>query len=100
MALVEIGALEAIRRDHQIELAAQETGRNPLTCGVPLNRMIGRAFREDEVALPGGRLNLPCAYLDKLPGEPPFGPLTNRSGLDGMIAKGGTITSPGRITLI
>ena len=91
VTLIEIETLEAIERDHKIDLPPQDTRRNLLTRGVPLNHLVGRAFRVGEVELFGGRLNVPCVYLDKLLGKPLFGPLTNRSGLNCIIAKGGVI---------
>lgn len=98
VTLIEIETLEAIWRDHGIELPPQETRRNLLTRGVPLNHLVGRAFRVGGVELFGGRLNVPCVYLDKLLGKPLFGPLTNRSGLNCMIIKGGVIRPGDLIT--
>jgi len=98
VTLIEIETLEAIQRDHQIELPPHETRRNLLTRGVPLNHLVGQHFRVGEVELFGGRLNVPCAYLDKLLDKPLFGPLTNRSGLNCMIIKGGVIRPGDAIT--
>lgn len=98
VTLIEVETLEAIQRDHGIELPPQDTRRNLLTRGVPLNHLVGKAFRVGEVELFGGRLNVPCVYLDKLLGKPLFGPLTNRSGLNCMITKGGVIRPGDAIT--
>jgi MOSC domain-containing protein YiiM len=43
------------------------------------------------VVLVGGRLNVPCQYLEDLLGKKVFKPLINRSGLNCLIVKGGTI---------
>jgi MOSC domain-containing protein YiiM len=64
---------------------------------VPLNHLVGRQFRVGTVLLFGGRLNVPCAYLDELLGKPLFGPLTNRSGLNCRIIEGGVIRPGDRI---
>lgn len=98
VTLIEGETLEAIQRDHGIELAPHETRRNLLTRGVPLNHLVGHVFRVGEVELFGGRLNVPCVYLDKLLGKPLFGPLTNRSGLNCTITKGGVIRPGDAIT--
>jgi MOSC domain-containing protein YiiM len=91
ITLIEIEAIEAIVRDHRIPLAAQETRRNLTTRGAPLNHLVGRRFRVGEAILRGERLNVPCKYLDGLLGRQLFGPLTNRSGLNCTIVRGGLI---------
>jgi MOSC domain-containing protein YiiM len=91
VTLIEMETIEAIVRDHRIPLVPQETRRNLTTRGVPLNHLVGRRFRVGEVVLNGERLNVPCKYLDGLLGRELFGPLTNRSGLNCTIVKGGTI---------
>jgi MOSC domain-containing protein YiiM len=91
ITLIEMEAIEAIVRDHRIPLAAQETRRNLTTRGAPLNHLVGRRFRVGEAILHGERLNVPCKYLDGLLGRELFGPLTNRSGLNCTIVRGGVI---------
>jgi MOSC domain-containing protein YiiM len=97
VTLIEEETLVALKRDHGIELAPEETRRNLLTRAVPLNHLVGRQFRVGAVLLYGGRLNVPCAYLDELLGKPLFGPLTNRSGLNCRIIEGGVIRPGDRI---
>ena len=74
--------LEALARDHGLALAPEESRRNLTVRGVPLNHLVGREFRVGEVVLFGGRLNVPCQYLDDLLGRKLFKPLMNRSGLN------------------
>jgi MOSC domain-containing protein YiiM len=45
----------------------------------------------------GGRLNVPCRYLEDLVGKKVFKPLLNRSGLNCRIVIGGTIRAGDRI---
>jgi MOSC domain-containing protein YiiM len=52
---------------------------------------VGRYFQVGGCVLYGGRLNVPCAYLQELLGRPVFRPLIHRSGLNGRIVVGGTI---------
>ncbi len=91
VTLIEIETIEAIRRDHGIALEPHETRRNLTTRGVPLNHLVGQRFRVGEVILYGGRLNVPCKYLDELLDRPLFNPLLNRSGLNCQIVRGGHI---------
>lgn len=91
VTLIEIETIEAIRRDHGIALEPHETRRNLTTRGVPLNHLVGQRFRVGEVILYGGRLNVPCKYLDELLDRPLFNPLLNRSGLNCQIVRGGRI---------
>ena len=91
VTLIEAETLEALQRDHGIDLPPHETRRNLTTAGVPLNHLVGREFRVGDAVLLGGRLNMPCLYLETLLGKPVFKPLVNRSGLNCRILRGGTI---------
>jgi MOSC domain-containing protein YiiM len=91
VTLIEMETLDALARDHGIDLPPHETRRNLTVAGVPLNHLVGREFRVGDVVLVGGRLNVPCLYLEDLLGKPVFKPLINRSGLNCRIVKGGTI---------
>jgi MOSC domain-containing protein YiiM len=46
----------------------------------------------------GGRLNVPCRYLEDLTGKKVFKPLLNRSGLNCRIVVGGTVRPSDPIT--
>src|ERR1700733_10716019 len=89
--LIEIEVLEALARDRGIELAPHEHRRNLTTHGVPLSHLVGQYFRIGHCVLYGGRLNVPCLYLEELLGKKVFKPLLNRSGLNCRIIVGGTI---------
>jgi MOSC domain-containing protein YiiM len=91
VTLIEAETLEALARDHGIELAPAEHRRNLTTRGVPLNHLVGRYFRVGECVLFGGRLNVPCRYLEDLVGKQVFKPLLNRSGLNCRIVVGGVV---------
>ncbi len=91
VTLIEAEALEALRRDHGVDLKVEEHRRNLTTEGVPLNHLVGRRFAVGAVVLEGGRLNVPCQYLADLTGKKVFKPLINRSGLNCRIVEGGTI---------
>lgn len=91
VTLIEAETLEALARDHQIELSPGEHRRNLTAGGVPVNHLVGRYFRVGECVLYGGRLNVPCRYLEDLVGKKVFKPLLNRSGLNCRIVVGGVI---------
>lgn len=91
ITLIEQETLEALARDHGIELAPHEHRRNLTTRGVPLNHLVGRYFGIGECVLYGGRLNVPCRYLEDLLGKKVFKPLLNRSGLNCRVVRGGAV---------
>jgi MOSC domain-containing protein YiiM len=97
VTLIEIEVLEAIARDRGIELSASEHRRNLTTRGVPLGHLVGQYFRVGDCVLYGGRMNVPCLYLETLLGKKVFKPLINRSGLNCRIILGGVIRNHARI---
>ena len=97
VTLMEAEVLEAIARDRSIELAPHEHRRNLTTRGVPLGHLVGEYFRIGECVLYGGRLNVPCLYLENVTGKKVFKPLLNRSGLNCRIVVGGIIHMKDRI---
>jgi MOSC domain-containing protein YiiM len=97
VTLIEVEVLEALARDRGIALAPHEHRRNLTTRGVPLGHLVGHYFRIGDCVLYGGRMNVPCLYLETLLGKKVFKPLINRSGLNCRIVLGGTIRSHARI---
>jgi MOSC domain-containing protein YiiM len=91
VTLIEAETLQALARDHGVDLAPHEHRRNLTTRGVPLNHLVGQYFRLGACVLYGGRLNVPCRYLEDLLGKKVFKPLLNRSGLNCRIVVGGAI---------
>ncbi|MGH8737474.1 MAG: MOSC domain-containing protein, partial [Burkholderiales bacterium] len=59
ITFIEQETLDALARDHGIELAPHEHRRNLTSRGVPLNHLVGCYFRVGECVLYGGRLNVP-----------------------------------------
>jgi MOSC domain-containing protein YiiM len=97
VTLIEIEAIEALKRDYEIELNAKDSRRNIATRGVALNHLIGREFKVGGVTLRGSRLCDPCSHLEKLTAKGVMRSLIHRGGLraeiltDGMIGVGDTI---------
>jgi MOSC domain-containing protein YiiM len=91
VTLIAQEVLDTIARDTGIVLRPEETRRNIVVRGVPLNELVGVTFRVGDVLLVGGRLNVPCRYLERLIDKPVFDPLTGRSGLNCRIVEGGIV---------
>lgn len=66
VTLIEIEAIEALKRDYGIELTARDSRRNIATRGVPLNHLVGREFKVGGATLHGILLCEPCSHLEKL----------------------------------
>jgi MOSC domain-containing protein YiiM len=97
VTLIEAEVLEALARDRSVELAPHEHRRNLTTRAVPLNHLVGQYFRIGDCVLYGGRLNVPCLYLENLLAKKVFKLLLNRSGLNCRIIVGGIIRTHDRI---
>jgi MOSC domain-containing protein YiiM len=91
ITLFEAETLEALQRDHGIELTASEHRRNVTTRGVPLNHLVGRRFRVGAAVLEATRLSTPCVHVEEVTGKAIFKALINRSGLNAKILIGGSV---------
>ncbi|MEZ4448416.1 MAG: MOSC domain-containing protein [Nannocystaceae bacterium] len=91
VTLLEEETVEALRRDHEIDVTPILLRRNLLTRGVPLNHLIGRRFRVGRVVLEGTELCEPCQYLADLIGHPVLKPLLHRGGIRAAIVEGGEL---------
>ena len=98
VTLIEIEAIEALKRDYGIDLPAGDARRNIVTRGVPLNHLVGRDFLVGSVRLHGAYLCEPCSHLARLTSEKASRALVHRGGLrcdvltEGVIRAGDTIT--------
>lgn len=91
VTLIEIEAIEAMKRDYDVEIAPGESRRNIVTRGVPLNHLVGREFKVGEVTLRGIRLCEPCSHLEGLSQKGVQRGLIHRGGLRAHILTGGII---------
>ena len=91
ITLIEREAVDAARREYDIELQEHEARRNVVTEGVPLNHLVGRTFRVGDVVLRGFKLSEPCAYLEGLTRSGVRRALVHRAGLRAEILEGGVI---------
>ena len=100
LTLIEAEAIEALRRDYQIDLTAGEARRNIVTRNVPLNHLVGREFAIGDVRIRGIRLCEPCDHLQKVTGKLVIKGLLHRGGLRAQILTQGTIRVGDTISFI
>jgi MOSC domain-containing protein YiiM len=93
VTLIEMEALEAIRREYEISLEPAQARRNLVTRGVPLNHLIGREFAVGNVVLRGLRPCEPCGHLEKLTIKGIEKSLRHRGGLRAQVIQGGILRS-------
>lgn len=91
ITLIEREALEALRRDYEIDLAEHETRRNLTIEGIALNHLVEREFTVGPVRLRGLQLCEPCGHLEEKTGKPVRKGLTHRGGLRCEILSEGVI---------
>ena len=92
-------AIEALKRDYQVELASGDARRNIVTRNVPLNHLVGMEFAIGEVRIRGIRLCEPCDHLQKVTGKSVIKGLLHRGGLRAQILTPGTISVGDKITI-
>ncbi len=91
VTLIEIEAIEALKRDYKVELSPGDSRRNIVTRGVPLNHLVGREFRVGGVILRGLRLCEPCSHLEGLTHPGVLRGLVHRGGLRAAVFSEGMI---------
>lgn len=91
LTLIEIEAIEALKRDYNVEIAPGDARRDVVTRGVALNHLVGREFHIGEVRVRGIRLCEPCSHLAKLTYDSVMLGLVHRGGLRAQILSDGII---------
>ena len=91
VTLVEIEAIEAVRRDYKIPLDQGETRRNLITQDVALNHLVGKTFRVGEVIMQGIRLCEPCSHLAELTQQAVLPAFVHRGGLRAQVLTEGNL---------
>ena len=97
LTLIEAEAIEAMKRELNVEYGLSDSRRNVVTRGVPLNHLVGREFWIGDVKARGLKLCEPCSHLQKLTHEKVLPGLVHRGGLraqilsEGMIRVGQTV---------
>ena len=91
ITLIEIEAIQALERDHNLNINPGDARRNIVTSGVALNHLVGLDFNVGQVTLRGLRLCEPCAHLAGLTQEKVLPGLVHRGGLRAQILTEGVI---------
>lgn len=91
LTLIEAEAVEAMKRELDVDYGLGDSRRNVVTRGVPLNHLVGKEFWIGEVKARGLRLCEPCKHLQKLSHEKVLPGLVHRGGLRAQILIEGTI---------
>ena len=91
LTLIEIEAVEAMKRELEVDYGMGDSRRNVVTRGVPLNHLVGKEFWIGDVKARGLRLCEPCSHLQKLSHEKVLPGLIHRGGLRAQILTEGTI---------
>lgn len=66
LTLIEQESLDALSREHGVQLTPIECRRNLVTSGIRLNVLVGKRFRVGDVECEGIRLCPPCNHLEEL----------------------------------
>jgi MOSC domain-containing protein YiiM len=98
LTLIEVEAIDAIKREYDVDLAPGEARRNLVTRDVPLNHLVGREFSIGEVRIRGIRLCEPCSHLQALTNLPVIKGLRHRGGLRAQILSEGVIRVGDRVS--
>lgn len=91
VTLIEIEAIEAMRRDYEVDIDPGDARRNIVTRGISLNHLVGKDFRIGEVRLRGVRLCEPCSHLESLSKPGVRDGLVHRGGLRAGILEEGIL---------
>jgi MOSC domain-containing protein YiiM len=98
LTLIEVEAIDALKREYGVELTPGEARRNLVTRGVPLNHLVGREFTIGDVRIRGIRLCEPCSHLQALTKRPVIKGLRHRGGLRAQILSEGVIKVGDRVS--
>jgi MOSC domain-containing protein YiiM len=91
LTLIEAEAIDAMKRELDVDYGLSDSRRNIVTRGVPLNHLVGKEFWVGEVKARGIMLCEPCAHLQKLTIKQVLPGLVHRGGLRAQILTEGSI---------
>lgn len=97
LTLIEAEAVEALQREHGVELQAGDARRNVVTRGIDLNALVGRSFQVGEVTCYAQRLAEPCSWLQSLTPPGTLRGLVHRGGLRADILASGVVVLGDRV---
>lgn len=91
ITFIEREAIAQANDTYDLGMSEEETRRNVVVEGVPLNHLVGAEFLVGDVRFRGFDLSEPCVYLEQLTGKPARKALLHRGGLRAEILEGGPI---------
>ena len=91
VTFIELEAVEAIRREHGVDLRDGRSRRNIVTSGGSLANLNGKTFRMGDAEVWGARECAPCRHLERLLSAELMESMKGRGGLRGNIREGGVI---------
>jgi MOSC domain-containing protein YiiM len=91
VTLIEQEAVDAIHREHGIDLHEGRSRRNVVTVGIRLAELIGKTFRVGGAVLRGVRLAEPCRYLERRTAPGIMEAMKGRGGLRADVLRGGVV---------
>src|ERR1700674_2111497 len=91
LTLIKAEAIEAMKRELDVNYGLGDSRRNVVTRGVPLNHLVGKEFWVGDVKARGLKLCEPCSHLQKLSDEKVLPGLVHRGGLRAQVLSEGTI---------
>ena len=91
VSLIEQEVIDAVARDHGIDLGAGRSRRNIVTRGVALAELVGKTFRVGDALLRGVRPAAPCMYLERRTAPGLMSALRGRGGLRADVIEGGVV---------
>ena len=92
VTLIEIEKIDALNKENDLNITAEDFRRNIVVSNCDLNSLVGKEFQIGEVVLKGLRLCEPCKYLsNKLDNEQVLSQMVHKAGLRAQIIKGGSI---------
>jgi MOSC domain-containing protein YiiM len=91
ITMIELEAIDSMRLNDGIQITPQETRRNIVTNGIPLNELAGHIFFIGEIKLRGVRLCEPCQYLANKTDPRILHAMVHRGGLRADILTEGDI---------
>jgi MOSC domain-containing protein YiiM len=100
VTLIEVEAIEGLKRDYGIEIMPAQTRRNIVTRGLALNHLVEEEFLVGAIRLRGTRLCEPCLHLEQLSKRGALRGLIHRGGLRAEILSGGTICTGDAIAVL
>ena len=98
ITFTEAEAIEAIRREADIDLGFDEHRRNVTTRDAALNHLVGERFRVGDAVCEGIRLCEPCDHLRRLTVEGIEDALAHRGGLRAEVVESGRIRVGDQLT--